>query len=78
MKIYLVWYRHKGDGEERIRGAALNWERAEKMALNLELHMKSQGKDVQVGVKTYLHGQMFVDPEACDNRWSKDQFEITE
>ena len=76
MKIYLVWCRHKDDDEDKIRGAALNWERAEKMALNLELHMKSQGKDIKVGVKTYLHGQMFVDPKACDNRWGKDQFEV--
>jgi len=76
-KIYLVWFRYKGDTEDRIRGAALNYERAERMALNLELHlqMENRGK-VDVDVKTYLHGEMFIDPEGCDNRWDKNEFEV--
>jgi len=76
MKIYLVWYRSENDTEDKIRGAALNWERAERMALNLEFHMKSAGKRVEVGIKTCTHGEMFIDPNACDNRWTKQEFEI--
>jgi len=72
-KIYLVWCRYEGDEEDRIRGAALNWERAERMARTLELH---QSGDFEVGVKTYVHGEMFVDPEGCDNRWGIDEFEV--
>jgi len=76
-KIYLVWFRYKGDTEDRICGATLNYERAERMALNLELHlqMENRGK-VDVDVKTYLHGEMFIDPEGCDNRWDKNEFEV--
>ena len=77
-KIYLVWYRYKGDTEDRVRGAALNWERAERMALNLEFHLQVENRGkVDVGVKTYLHGEMFIDPEGCDNRWGKNEFEVT-
>ena len=42
------------------------------MARTLELH---QSGDFEVGVKTYVHGEMFVDPEGCDNRWGTDEFE---
>ena len=30
-KIYLVWYRLQSDTEDRVRGAALNWQRAENL-----------------------------------------------
>ena len=70
-KIYLVWQREEGDTEDRIRGAALNWERAERMARTLQFHLGN----VEVGVKTFLHGEMFLDSEGCDNRWSADKFE---
>jgi len=75
-KIYLVWFRYEKDKEDRIRGAALNWERAELMALNLELHLQSEGQRVfEVGVKTFVHGEMFIDPQMCENRWGKEDFE---
>ena len=77
-KIYLVWCRGPEDKEDRIRGAALNWQTAERMALNLELHLKSQGKEHQVGVKVYLHGELFLDPELCHNSWDKSEFETEE
>jgi hypothetical protein len=75
-KIYLVWYRYKNDTEDRIRGAALNWERAERMAINLEVYLQLEKQEVEVGVKSYLHGEMFINPENCDNRWGKDEFEV--
>jgi len=76
-KIYLVWYRYKEDTEDRIRGAALNWKRAERMALNLEFHLQiKERKEVEVGVKTYLHGEMFIEPEGCNSRWGKSEFEV--
>ena len=70
-KVYLVWCRSEGDTEDRIRGAALNWERAERMARTLQFHLK----DVEVGVKTFVHGEMFFDYDGCDNRWGTDEFE---
>ena len=77
-KIYLVWFRYKGDTEDRIRGVALNWERAECMALSLEFYLQLEKRgEVEVGVKTYLHGEMFIDPEGCDSRWGKSEFEVT-
>jgi hypothetical protein len=76
-KIYMVWYRYKGDREDRIRGAALNWQRAERMALNLEFHLQvKEQEEVEVGVKTYLHGEMFIDSERCNSRWGKNEFEV--
>ena len=55
-KIYLVWYRYEEDTEDRIRGAALNWEKAERMALNLEFYLQLEKRgEVEVGVKSYLH-----------------------
>ena len=76
-KIYLVWYRYKGDTEDRIRGVALNWERAERMALTLDFYLQLEKRgEVEVGVKTYLHGEMFIDPEKCHSRWGKNDFEV--
>ena len=73
-KVYLVWCRYEGDTEDRIRGVALNWARAERMARTLEFHLK----DVEVGVKTFVHGEMFFDADGCDNRWGTDEFEEKE
>ena len=73
-KIYLVWCRYEGDAEDRIRGAALNWERAERMARTLALHCDG----AEVGVKTFVHGEMFIDPQGCENRWGPDEFEEEE
>jgi len=76
-KIYLVWYRYEEDTEDRIRGAALNWEKAERMALNLEFYLQLEKRgEVEIGVKSYLHGEMFIDPQRCDNRWGKSDFEV--
>ena len=74
-KIYLVWWRGPEDKEDRIRGAALNWQTAEKMATNLEMELKVQGIRPEVGVKVYLHGEMFLDHEECHARWGKPEFE---
>lgn len=76
-KIYLVWFRYKGDTEDRIRGVALNWPRAEQMALNLEfqIHLREK-EEVEVGVKSYLHGELFPDPEDAHSRWTKNNFEV--
>ena len=78
IKIYLVWWRGPDDKEDRIRGAALNWQAAERMALNLELHLKSQGHEPEVGVRVYQHGELFLNPEHCHNRWDKSEFETDE
>ena len=71
-KVYLVWCRYEGDDEDRIRGASLNWERAERMARTLEFHSSEQ---IQVGVKTYVHGELSATGDGCDNRWGTDEFE---
>ena len=71
-KVYLVWYRQKGQDYDRIRGAALNWERAERMARTLEFH---SADPIEVGVKTYIHGELHVTDDGCDNRWGTDEFE---
>lgn len=76
-KIYLVWWRGPEDGEDRIRGAALNWQAAERMAVNLELHLRSAGQECSVGVKVYIHGEVSADPDACHNRWDKSEFEFS-
>ena len=77
-KVYLVWYRLEGDSEDRIRGAALNWERAETMALNLEFYLNTQGaKDFRFGVKSYEHGSMrmnLLEDDGCFNSWGKEEF----
>ena len=77
-KLYAVWYREAGDTYDRVRGIALNWKRAEEMALSLEFYLQLEKKQVEVGVKTYIHGEMFLDPNQCENRWTKDEFETSE
>lgn len=77
-KVYLVWYRLEGDTEDRIRGAALNWERAETMASNLEFYLSTQGvKDFRFGVKSYEHGSMrmnLLEDDGCFSSWGKEEF----
>ena len=70
MKCYLVWYRLVEDTEDTIRGVARNYERAERMAETLELHLKSIGLNVEsVGVKSGIHGELYRD-DAFHMRWS--------
>ena len=70
MKNYLVWYRLKGDKEDRIRGTARNWERAERMAETLYLHLRAAKLPVvSVGVKSGLHGELYRDQD-MHMRWS--------
>ena len=70
MKSYLVWYRIKGEDEDRVRGTANNWERAEKMAKNLEFHMKIEKIELEaVGVKSGIHGELYRDQD-LHHRWS--------
>ena len=77
-KIYLVWYKLKEDKEDRIRGAALTWQRAERMAENLEMHLKSiKIKDFEFGVKSYICNSIGLDiiDDGAAGRWTKDKFE---
>ena len=70
MKNYLVWYRLKGDDEDRIRGTARNWQRAERMAETLDLHLRASKQPiVAVGVKSGKHGELYHD-ETMHMRWS--------
>ena len=70
MKCYLVWYRLADDTRDYIRGVAQNYERAERMAETLDLHLKAAGLNVEsVGVKSGIHGQLYED-EVLHMRWS--------
>ena len=70
MKCYLVWYRLQGDPRDYIRGVARNYERAERMAETLELHLKSIGLNVEsVGVKSGIHGELYQN-DNFHMRWS--------
>lgn len=79
-KLYLVWFRLENDQEDKIRGGALNWERAEKMALNLEFYLKSQGyQNFEFGVKSYEHGSLpldFINTDGCYGKWTKEEFDV--
>lgn len=70
MKCYLVWYRLQGDPHDYIRGVARNYERAERMAESLYLHLQSSGQIVEsVGVKSGIHGELYQNEELY-MRWS--------
>ena len=70
MKCYLVWYRLKDSSIDVVRGVARDYERAEKMAENLELSLSSQGLKVEAtGVKSGIHGQLYDDDDLY-MRWS--------
>lgn len=72
MKCYLVWYRTEGTSEDIIRGAARNYERAERMAETLALHLRAQGiEPVAVGVKSGIHGELYHD-DFFHMKWSVD------
>ena len=71
MNDYLVWYRLKSDREDRIRGMARNWPRAEKMAEKLYFQLKYINKKnvIQTGVKKLEHGRLYENIE-CSLRWT--------
>ena len=69
MHDYLVWYLLEGDTEDRVRGMARNWPRAESMAEKLYFYLKlDKKKVVQTGVKRVEHGKIYEDGE-CSLRW---------
>ena len=78
MKTYLVWYRFKDDTEDRIRGVARSWSKAEKMASNLSFYLKIFQKDkFDYGVKSYLFDKLPRDLEnddGCFGRWGPEEF----
>ena len=71
MNDYLVWYRLKSDREDRIRGAARNWMRAETMAEKLYFQLKHFDKKnvVQTGVKRLEYDCLYENSE-CSLRWT--------
>ena len=71
MHDYLVWYLLEGDKEDRVRGMARNWKRAERMAENLWFILEKVDKVnvVQVGVKKVEHGRLYNENES-ESRWS--------
>jgi len=70
MKNYLVWYRLKNDEEDRIRGTARNYRRAEQMARSLELYLRSMKIIPEaVGVKSGIHGELYLNQD-LHMRWS--------
>ena len=77
-KIYLVWFRPENETEDKIRGIALNWEKAEKMAENLNFHLKITLKcEYEYGVKSYCIHQMpfdLLNDDGCLDRWGPEDF----
>ncbi len=70
MNGYFVWYRLENDAKDTICGYARNWVRAEQMAENMDLHLRSKQRPVvAVGVKRGAHGQIYEDEE-WSLRWS--------
>jgi len=70
MKCYLVWYRLINDPRDYIRGVACNYERAERMAESLDLHLRASGAVLEaVGVKSGIHGELYPNEE-LHMRWS--------
>lgn len=78
-RVYLVWVRISGDSEDRIRGMALNYARAEKMAECVATFLRLlTKKSFEYGVKSYEHGQFSSDvltDDGCYSRWSSAEFE---
>ena len=70
-ECYLIWYRLENENIDRVRGMALNWPRAERMAENLEIHLRVVEKlpVTSVGVKRASHGTIY-DNEELSLRWS--------
>lgn len=71
INCYMVWYRLDGDDFDRIRGMALNYNRAERMAENLDLELRVVKKlpVIATGVKRASHGTIY-DDEDLSLRWS--------
>ena len=70
MKCYLVWYKLKDVDNDFVRGVARNYERAERMAESLHMHLVASGENVEaVGVKSGIHGTLYLDEE-LHMRWS--------
>jgi hypothetical protein len=78
MKAYLIWYRLKGDKEDRIRGVARNWSKAENLAENLAFYLRlSTKEEFEYGVKSYLFNKLPYDLESddgCFGRWGPTEF----
>ena len=77
-RVYLVWYRPENETEDKIRGVALNWEKAERMAETLATHLQVVlDCNYTYGVKSYVTGDMpfdFIDNDGCFNKWGPDKF----
>ena len=77
-RVYLVWFRPQSETEDKIRGVALNWEQAERMADNLAMHLDVVMKgDYDYGVKSYVRKQIpfaFINDDGCFNTWGPDKF----
>ena len=77
-KIYLVWYRPDNETEDKIRAVALNWERAEAIAENLNFYLKLDLKcNYQYGVKSYIINQLpydLIGDDGCFNSWGPEEF----
>ena len=70
MNDYLVFYRTTTSQSDIVVGMARNWPRAERMAENLFLDLKSRKIDISMtGVKRVEHGKLYKDEE-CSLRWS--------
>lgn len=77
-RVYLVWFRPQSETEDKIRGVALNWEQAERMADNLAMHLDVVMKDdYDYGVKSYVINHLsfdFINDDGCLNTWGPDKF----
>ena len=77
-RVYLVWFRPENEAEDKIRGVALNWEKAERMAETLALHLRTVlDSNYTYGVKSYVIGDMpydLVSDDGCFSTWGPDNF----
>jgi len=77
-RVYLIWFRSANETEDRVRGVALNWSQAERMADNLATHQDVVMKgDYDYGVKSYVINQIpfdFINDDGCFNTWGPDKF----
>ena len=70
MNSYIVWYRLENDNVDRVRGTALNYKTAERMAENLHMLLSAEKQPIiAVGVKRSAHGRLY-DDEDCSLRWN--------
>ena len=77
-RVYLVWYKLSNEAEDKIRGVALNWEKAERMADTLAMHLEvALDCNYTYGVKSYVVGDMpfdFINDDGCFSTWGPDKF----